>query len=183
MIDVRPNVTILTYSHANFTIRQIMFAPRNAPDGAGVVVLFQIEAIRPMTLTFSFTPDMYRMWPASSDPVPSPEWLPTWSAPSAAHQSSGFYILHESFPDHAAALAMPTAEPGILRPIRNAPRSGRSSSSSTSIPARDSNTLFPLLITMANTRAAAEWICPRPQPRHSRRRRALPLLRQRRLLP
>jgi hypothetical protein len=156
-IEVHPNVTILTYSHANFTIRQIMFAPRNAPDGAGVVVLFQIEAIRPMTLTFSFTPDMYQMWPAPSDPVPSPEWLPTWTAPSAAYQSSGFYILHESFPDHAAALAMPTAEPGILPPYQERPHDWPLQFVLHFDPARDSSTFFPLLMTMANTRDSAQW--------------------------
>ncbi|HZZ38483.1 MAG TPA: hypothetical protein VFE06_05070 [Acidobacteriaceae bacterium] len=156
-IEVHPNVTILTYSHANFTIRQIMFAPRNAPDGAGAVVLFQIESIRPMTLTFSFTPDMYQMWPAASDPAPSPEWLPTWSSPTAAHSTSGFYILHESFPDHAAALAMPAAEPGILPPYQERPKTWPLQFVLHFDPSRDSSTFFPLLMTMANTRATAEW--------------------------
>ena len=55
-VDVTPNATVVTYSHANFTIRQIMFAPKEAPEGTGALVLYQIEAIRPMTLTFSFTP-------------------------------------------------------------------------------------------------------------------------------
>ncbi|MGA7524681.1 MAG: hypothetical protein WBW84_19690 [Acidobacteriaceae bacterium] len=156
-IDVHPNVTILTYSHANFTIRQIMFAPRDAPEGAGVVVLFQIEAIRPMTLTFSFTPDMVQMWPAPSDPEPDPEWLPTWTAPTAAHPSSGFYILHESFPDHAAALSMPTAEPGILPPYQERPHAWPLQFVLHFDPRRDSSTFFPLLMTMANTRASAQW--------------------------
>ncbi|MGB7169515.1 MAG: hypothetical protein WBD32_10980 [Acidobacteriaceae bacterium] len=156
-IEVHPNVTILTYSHANFTIRQIMFAPRNAPEGAGAVVLLQVEAIRPMTLTFSFTPEMYQMWPAASDPAPDAEWLPTWSSASATHPSSGFYILHESFPDQAAALAMPTAEPGILPPYQERPHAWPLQFVLHFDPARDSSTFFPLLMTMANTRNSAQW--------------------------
>lgn len=157
-IDVHPGFTILTYSHANFTIRQIMFAPRHAPEGTGVIVLFQIEAIRPMTLTFSFTPDMYRMWPAASDPEPSPEWIPTPDPASPSRASSGYYILGESFPDHAAALAMPTAEPGILPPYQERPKVWPLQFVLHFDPHRDSNTFFPLLITMANNRAAADWI-------------------------
>ncbi len=156
-IEVHPNVTILTYSHANFTIRQIMFAPREISEDAGVVVLFQIEAIRPMTVTFSFAPDMFQMWPALSDPSPSPEWLPTWSSPSATQPTSGFYILHESFPDHAAALAMPAAEPGILPPYQEGPQVWPLQFVLKFDPARDSGTFFPLLMTMANTRATSEW--------------------------
>jgi len=156
-IEVHPNVTILTYSHANFTIRQIMFAPRDTHDGAGIVVLFQIEAIRPMTLTFSFTPDMYEMWPAASDPQPDSDWVPTFSSPTATHPTSGFYILGESFPDHAAALAMPTAEPGILPPYQERPHEWPLQFVLHFDPHRDSSTFFPLLMTMANTRASAQW--------------------------
>ena len=74
-IDVQPGHTTITFSHANFTVREILFAPQNAPDGAGALAYYQIEAVRPMTLTFSFTPEMQRMWPALSDDRPSPEWV------------------------------------------------------------------------------------------------------------
>ena len=115
VIEVRPDHTTITYSHANFTIREVLFAPHNAPDGAGALAFFQVQAIRPMTLTIQFTPEMKRMWPASSDDYSSAEWvkMPT---------GSGFYVLHQSFPDHAAAVEMPGAEPGISRPTRNAQR-------------------------------------------------------------
>ncbi len=152
-IDVTPVATILTYSHANFTIRQIMFAPREAPEGSGAIVLYQIEAIRPMTLTFSFTPEMQRMWPASSDPQTSPEWVQ--AQPGAANASPGFYILHENFPDHAAALAMPTAGPGILAPYQERPQVWPLDFVLHFDPARDTNTYFPLLVTLADTQQAA----------------------------
>ncbi len=71
-IDVRPGHTIITFSHANFTIREILFTPQQAPDGVGALAFYQIEAVRPMTLTFSFTPEMQRMWPALSDDRPRP---------------------------------------------------------------------------------------------------------------
>ena len=108
---VTPEATTITFSHANFTVREIIFSPKQAPEGAGALVFYQIEAIQPMTLTFSFTPVMQRMWPAESPDRPSPEWVKTSGG-------NGFYILHLNFPDHAAAIAMPTAQPGILVPYQ-----------------------------------------------------------------
>src|SRR5580698_2940119 len=32
-IEVRPGHTTITFSHANFTIREILFAPQDGPDG------------------------------------------------------------------------------------------------------------------------------------------------------
>jgi hypothetical protein len=152
-IDVTPGATILTYSHANFTIRQIMFAPRESPEGTGAIVLYQIEAIRPMKLTFSFTPEMLRMWPAPSDPQPSPEWVQ--AKPGTASASPGFYILHENFPDHAAALAMPMALPGILPPYQERPQVWPLDFVLQFDPAKDEQTFFPLLVAIAATRQAA----------------------------
>src|SRR5271156_4817381 len=74
-IEVFPDHTVITYSHIAFTIRQIMFAPDDAEDGTGAVVLFQIDSTRPMDLTFSFTPEMRPMWPQRSQGVPSAEWV------------------------------------------------------------------------------------------------------------
>jgi glycogen debranching enzyme len=147
-IDVRPGSTTITFSHANFTVREIITAPRNVPDGAGVLVFYQIEAVRPMTLTFSFTPIMERMWPASSAGPPSPEWVKTGN-------SSGFYILHLNFPDQAAAIAMPTAEPGIMQPYQELARVYPLQFVLHFDPARDSHTLFPLLLTVGDTPTTA----------------------------
>ena len=63
-IDVKPDETTITYAHANFTIRQIMLAPKAEDAGTGAMVLYEMQAIRPMTVTFSFDPVMRRMWPA-----------------------------------------------------------------------------------------------------------------------
>jgi glycogen debranching enzyme len=147
-IDVRPGSTTITFSHANFTVREIITAPRNVPDGAGALVLFQIEAVRPMTLTFSFTPIMVRMWPAPSAGPPGPEWVKTGN-------SSGFYILHLNFPDNAAAIAMPTAEPGIMQPYQELARVYPLQFVLHFDPARDTHTLFPLLLTVGDSPSAA----------------------------
>ena len=148
-IDVRPGSTTITFSHAAFTLREIIVAPRQVPEGAGALVLYQIEAVRPVTLTFSFTPVMQRMWPALSDDRPSPEWVQTGTA------GRGFYILHLNFPDHAAAISMPTSERGILQPYQELARVYPLQFVLRFDPVRDARTFFPLLLTVGNTTGTA----------------------------
>lgn len=143
VIEVRPDHTIITFSHAAFTIREVLFAPHNAPDGAGVLAFFQIQSARPLTLTFQFTPEMKRMWPAPSDAYPSPEWV--------ASPGGGFYVLHLAFPDHAAAIAIPGAHAGILPPYQEQPKSYPSQLVLNFDPTRDGNKLFPLLLVTGDT--------------------------------
>ena len=146
-IEVRPDSTIITFSHANFTVREIILAPKTAAKNTGALILFQMEAVRPMTLTFSLTPDMQPMWPAPSDGPASPEWVPTGA-------QSGFYILHLNFPNHGAAIAMPTAEPGILEPYQELAASYPLQFVLRFDPARDAHMLFPLLVTLGDTKDA-----------------------------
>jgi hypothetical protein len=143
VIEVRPDHTTITFAHANFTIREVFFAPHHAPDGAGVLAFFQIQAIRPMTLTFQFTPELSRMWPAESDGYSSAEWVKT--------NDGGFYALHTNFPDAAAAVEMPGAAPGILPPYQERSKSYPAQFILRFDPARDSAKLFPLLLTVAQT--------------------------------
>jgi len=147
VIEVRPDHTTITFSHANFTVREIIFAPHHAPDGAGALAFFQVEAIRPLTLTFQFIPEMKRMWPALSDDRPSPEWVRT--------ATGGFYVLHLNFPDHAAAVAIPGAEPGILSPYQERPKVYPLQFVVRYDPAHDGNKVFPLLMTAADTLAGS----------------------------
>lgn len=144
VIEVRPDHTMITFSHANFTIREILFAPHAAPDGAGVLAFFEIEAVRPLTLTFSLTPEMKRMWPAMSDDRTSPEWVKT--------PDGGFYVLHLNFPDHAAGLEMPGAGPGILQPYQERPKTYPLQFVLHFDPSQDNHKLFPLLLTVGNNR-------------------------------
>lgn len=75
-IEVSPDHTTITYSHIAFTLKEILFATQcSQQDGTGIVALFQIDSIRPMTLTFSFTPEMKTMWPAPISSDVNAEWV------------------------------------------------------------------------------------------------------------
>ena len=150
VIEVRPDHTTITFSHANFTLRETLLAPRESPDGTGALAFFQIEAVRPMTLTFDFTPEMKRMWPALSEDRPSPEWV---KAPAG-----GFYVLHLNFPDHSAAIQLPGAEPGILAPYQERPTVHPLQFVLHFDPVHDGDKLYPLLLTTADTTAEADKV-------------------------
>lgn len=60
-IDVYPHQTILRYVHSSFKVEEIFFSPLRVP---GVVVLLSVEAIKPLSVVASFTPDLKPMWPA-----------------------------------------------------------------------------------------------------------------------
>jgi glycogen debranching enzyme len=61
VINVRPEATVLTYSHAAFTVRQIIFAPVSEP---GIVMLLDVQSVLPIAITVSFRPRLKLMWPA-----------------------------------------------------------------------------------------------------------------------
>ncbi len=147
-IEVQPDHTTITFAHANFTVRETLFAPQHGGEGGGAAAVYQIEAVRPMDLTFSFTPEMKLFWPAQSDVRPSPEWVPT-------EGGSGFYMLHLDFPDHASALAIPGAEPGILQPYQERPKTYPLQFILHFDPAKDGGKVYPLLMATADTEQTA----------------------------
>ena len=61
LINTRPEATVLTYSHAAFTVRQIIYAPVDEP---GIIMLLDVQSVLPMTVTFSFRPRLKLAWPA-----------------------------------------------------------------------------------------------------------------------
>jgi glycogen debranching enzyme len=136
-INVTPAMTTITYSHAAFTIRQRMFAPRE-DAGAGVFVLFEIDSVRPLRLTFRFKPEMVRMWPAANFGVPNAEWV----------GSGGYYVLHTDNPELSAAVAIPRTEPGILAPYQERPQAHLLELKLSFDPQNDSGRCFPLLISL-----------------------------------
>jgi glycogen debranching enzyme len=142
-IEVYPDHTTITYSHIAFTVRQIMFAPNAAEEGTGAVVLFQIDAIRPMDLDFSFTPEIRSMWPQPNQGVPSAEWV--------KQEASGFYVLHTDFPNLAGAVAMPGAQPGIMAPYQEKPQVHPLELKLHYDPKRDGAKFFPLLMAVGRT--------------------------------
>ena len=151
-IDVRPDHTTLTYAHIGFTLRQIMYSPDLAglPPGTGPVVLFQIEAVHPMQLTFRFTPEMRWMWPKRNDGIPSADWVQTPSS------NTGYYVLHMDYPDLAGAVTIPGAEPGILAPYQERPQDHQVELILHYDPKRDRDKYFPLLMAVGTNPAAAQ---------------------------
>ncbi|MHB1700087.1 MAG: amylo-alpha-1,6-glucosidase [Acidobacteriaceae bacterium] len=142
-IEVHPDHTTITYSHIAFTVRQVMFAPDSSPDGTGAVVMFQFDSVRPMDVTFSFTPDVRPMWPLHGDGVPSPEWV--------RRGDSGFYMLHLDMPSMAAAVAMPHTQPGILAPYQEKPQTHPLQLKLHYDPKLDRDSYFPLLMAVGTT--------------------------------
>jgi hypothetical protein len=138
VIETSPAITTITYSHAAFTVKQRMFAPR---DGAGAIVFFEIASARPLKLTFRFKPEMLRMWPAANFGSPDAEWT-----------KDGCYILHTDNPAFSAAIGMPRTEPGILPPYQERPRTYPVEFKLSYDPRRDSGLIFPLLIAMGGAR-------------------------------
>jgi glycogen debranching enzyme len=59
-IDARPEATTFTYSHAAFTVRQIIFAPLDEP---GIVMLLDVDSVLPLRVSGSFRPRLGLMWP------------------------------------------------------------------------------------------------------------------------
>ncbi len=148
-ISVTPAETTITYSHAAFTIRQHIFAPRGTANPAtGAVVFFEIESARPLEITFSFTPEMLRMWPAPNYGRPNAEWV--------AQGGSGVYVLHTDNPDFSGVVAMPHTHPGILVPYQEHPQSYPLELKLSYDPQRDRGSVYPLLMAMANARPAEQ---------------------------
>ena len=139
-IQVNPERTTITYSHAAFTVKQHMFSARGA-GAAGPVVFFEIAAVRPLTLTFRFTPDMLRMWPAPNFGLPNTEWVKTGD--------SGYYILHTDHAEFSGAIGIPGAVPGILAPYQERPRTYPLELKLSFDPKTQSERFFPLLMAAA----------------------------------
>ena len=142
-VQVTPAATTITYSHAAFTVRQSMFAPR--AGGIGAAAIFEIESVRPLTLTFRFQPDMLRMWPAPNFGRPSAEWV--------KRGESGYYILHTDDPDFSAAVAMPGTQPGVLAPYQERPQTHLLELKLAFDPKKDSAVEFPLLMTLGDSKS------------------------------
>lgn len=147
-VEVSPDHTTITYSHAAFTVREILFATPCEANGAGVMALFQIDSVRPMKLTFSFTPEVKRMWPAPNYNAPSAEWV--------KQGASGYYILHTDSDDLAAAIGMPGTEPGIMAPYQEKPKFWPTQLILDFDPKRDAGKYFPLLMAVGNNVDAAK---------------------------
>lgn len=107
-INARPEATIFTYSHAAFTVRQIVFAP---VDEQGIVMLLDIDSVLPMTITGAFRPKLRLMWPAGFE-----TGYIGWD--DSAHA----YFLGEESRRFAAWVGSPGAREISLQPYQEEPR-------------------------------------------------------------
>ncbi|UCG86044.1 MAG: hypothetical protein JSW71_19385 [Gemmatimonadota bacterium] len=61
-LEVRPELTTVTYSHATFTVRQHILAPLNEP---GLLILLEVDTFRPLEVVVSFKTALQYAWPGA----------------------------------------------------------------------------------------------------------------------
>ena len=146
-IEVRPDRTTITYAHIALTVRQTMFAADGMDAGTGAVVLFTVDALHPVELTFRFSAELRKMWPALSSGQPAAEWV--------AQGASGLYVLHSDFPDFAGAVALPGATAGVMAPYQERPQTHALEFHLHVDPKTARGKVFPLLMAVGMTRETA----------------------------
>ena len=60
-VTQRPEGITIEYAHEQFTVRQHIFVPLDEP---AVIMLLEVDAIRPIDIVVRFTPDIHYAWPA-----------------------------------------------------------------------------------------------------------------------
>ena len=61
-IEVRPELTTITYSHATFTVKEHILAPLDEP---GLLVLLEVDTFRPLQIIVSFKTVFQYAWPGA----------------------------------------------------------------------------------------------------------------------
>ncbi len=107
-IQVRPEATVFTYSHAAFTVRQILIAPVDEP---GLLMLLDIDSVLPLTVTGSFRPRLRLMWPAGLM-TPNIGW----------DEKAHVYSITEESKRFAAVLGSPEARDVSVMPYQEEPK-------------------------------------------------------------
>jgi glycogen debranching enzyme len=107
-IEVRPESTTFIYTHAAFSVRQVLFAPIGEP---GVVMLLDVDSALPLVITASFRPRLKLMWPAG---------LMTGNV--GFDEKEQVYSLTEETNKFAAVLGSPGAHDVSLMPYQEEPR-------------------------------------------------------------
>ncbi|WP_211256341.1 amylo-alpha-1,6-glucosidase [Edaphobacter aggregans] len=141
-IDVHPDHTTITYSHAAITVRQHMFVPAGDENTAiGPMILFEIESIKPAVLTVSLEPAMLQQWPAPTFGRPSTNWV--------AMGSGGAFVLSTDNPENFGMVGMPNASAGIIAPYQERPQALPLQFKVHFDPKLDSQRLFPLVVAVS----------------------------------
>ncbi|MBK9977358.1 MAG: hypothetical protein IPP20_05415 [Gemmatimonadetes bacterium] len=61
-VSVRPEGVTIEYAYETFTVKQHVFAVLDQP---ATIMLLEVDAIRPMEIVATFSPDIHLAWPAS----------------------------------------------------------------------------------------------------------------------
>jgi len=101
-VTVRPELTTITYVHQSFTVRQHILAPR---DESGILVLLDVETVRPLEILVTFEPVLQLMWPGAF----GGQYL-FWDEPRRA------FVLSESLREHNAVIGSPWATEATAHP-------------------------------------------------------------------
>lgn len=107
-INVRPEATTFTYSHAAFTVRQTIFAPIQEQ---GVVMLLDVQSVLPMIITGSFRPKLRLMWPAGL--------MTAWQG---WNEKEHVYTIGEETNRFVGMIGSPAARDISLMPYQEEPR-------------------------------------------------------------
>jgi glycogen debranching enzyme len=107
-IDVRPEATVITYTHAAFTVRQLIFAPLDEP---GVVMLLDVDSALPLAVNVRFRPRLKLMWPAG---------LMTGSL--SWDEKLRAYLVTEETGRYAGIVGSPAAQDVSVMPYQEEPR-------------------------------------------------------------
>jgi hypothetical protein len=106
-VTVRPEITTITYSHATFTVHQHILAPLDRP---GLLVLLEVETIRPLEIVGSFRTVFQLAWPGAFGGQYS-----VWSERDHA------FILSESLRRRNAVIGSPWITSGTSHPAHALP--------------------------------------------------------------
>ena len=112
-VEVRPELTTITYSHAAFRVRQHILAPRDT-DASGILVLLDVDSPDPMEIVAEFHPVLDFMWPASLGGQ-----YAFWDG------TRRVFVLSESLQRHNAVVGSPWATNSVEHPahqLGEAPR-------------------------------------------------------------
>ncbi|HLF85327.1 MAG TPA: hypothetical protein VI837_14230 [Blastocatellia bacterium] len=101
-VTAKPESFTIAYAHPQFSIREIIFSPIDEP---GSVILFDIDAARPLTLMVSFVPDLKPMWPAGLG-----------GQYAAWNQQERFFVISESRRKFNGLIGSPSAVGGSSTP-------------------------------------------------------------------
>ncbi len=152
-VEVRPGHTVLTYSFAGITVRQHMLvSPAHAEqkvgseelqtiEDPGALLYFEIDSVRPATLTVTLTPAMQQMWPAPQYGIPNSGWL--------SMGTGGAYAISTDNPTLFGMVGMPNSQPGHLPVYQEHPQTLPLEFLVRYDPAKDKGRLYPLLSTVS----------------------------------